>query len=297
MKRININNNENKLKVIGLLTILLFLWVVLYFIPDVINLLFNTFLGIIILLIASILTLMYNINYGIIVSILCIVLYRFSQLSKTKESFEWSQESSEDFLFIQHLMNPQKIFDVNIIQNQASQKEVDYFITNGFWPWTKKTIHLYKEFVNKNPYIRTYHEDAVNYARKIYNESAILQVMYNQSLEGQFLINGIIIQPDLPNKREDLPNGFGEYAFNSGLKQNTSNDIIKCNLSNNTLERTTNTGRGNIYGEQTSQISPIDYTRLENIIPGFSFTSSPCNPCNNINDNPYSCPFKINIMK
>ena len=41
----NLINEENKTKVIGLLTILILLWLVLYFIPEVFTTLFNTILG------------------------------------------------------------------------------------------------------------------------------------------------------------------------------------------------------------------------------------------------------------
>ena len=80
----NIINEENRTKIIGFLTILILLWLVLYFIPEVFTSLFNTILGNLILLTISILTLMYDLKYGIIISLILIVIYRFSQLSKTK---------------------------------------------------------------------------------------------------------------------------------------------------------------------------------------------------------------------
>jgi uncharacterized protein HemY len=39
----NIFNEKNKVRIIGLLTILIILWLILYFIPDLLILLFNTF--------------------------------------------------------------------------------------------------------------------------------------------------------------------------------------------------------------------------------------------------------------
>ena len=63
-----------------------------------------------------------------------------------------------------------------------------------------------------------------------------------------------------------------------------------------TLERITYTGKGGIFGEQTSKVSPVNYNDLENIIPGFEFLNGPCNPCGAINENPdYSCPFKLKV--
>ena len=296
----NIINEENRTKVIGVLTILILLWLILYFIPELFTSLFNTLLGNLILLTITILTLMYNLKYGIIVSLIIIVLFRFSQLSKSKENFTWSKGSTQDFLLIENTKNRDKIFDVNMIQNnQASQEELDYFNKNGMWPWSQKTIYLYKEAVNKNPYVRTYSGDAVNHTRTIYNETAILRILSYQTKEGQFLLNGILIKDpfDNPNREEELPNGYGEFAYKSGLIENKSDDIIKCNMSKRngaTLERTRYTGRDKIYGAQTTNVTPVDYNNLENIIPGFKFLNGPCNPCGAINETQdYSCPFKL----
>ena len=69
---------------------------------------------------------------------------------------------------------------------------------------------------------------------------------------------------------------------------NKSNDSI--------LERLTYTGKGGIYGEQTSKVTNVDYNDLENIIPGFKFLNGKCNPCKAINETPeYSCPFKLEV--
>jgi hypothetical protein len=298
----NIINPENRTKVIGLLTILILFWLVLYFIPEIFATLFNTILGNLILFTISILVLMYDIRYGIIISIILIVIYRFTVLTKTNtvEGFTWNPNSQNDFLLIQHSINPNKIFDMNLIQeNQASQEELDYFNANQLWPWSQQTIDLYTEAVNNNPYVRTYSGDAVNYARKIYNESAILRVLSYQTKEGQFLLTGIQINKPSGNKFEDLPNGYGDFAYESGLIENKSDDVIKCNMKNPngaTLERISYTGKDGIFGAQTSITSPVDYNDLESIIPGFEFVNGPCNPCNAINENPdYSCPFNIKL--
>jgi len=306
----NLVNDENKTKVIGLLTILLLLWLLLYFIPELFTSLFNTLLGNLILMTTAALVLLYNVKYGIIVSIIFILLYRFYQLAKNntytqsehkREGFTWNPQSTQDFILIQSSINPQKIFDVNMIQkNQASQKEVEYFNKHGLWPWSPQTKELYMESINTNPYIRTWPEDGLNYAMSIYNEAAILRLLSYQTKEGQFLLNGVLVKdPTNPNKAEELPSGFGEFPYSSGLKENRTADVIKCNMSkpnNATLERIIYTGKGGIYGEQTSKVTPVDYNNLENIIPGFTFVNAPCNPCGALNETPdYSCPFRLNI--
>lgn len=295
----NLINDENKTRLIGILSILLVLWVVLYLIPELFTSLFNSILGNLILLTISLLTLMYDVKYGISVSIIFIILYRFSQLSSSKEGFLWDKVSTQDFLKIQNTINPEKIFDVNLIQEtQASQEELNYFIKHGMWPWSQHTIKLYEEAQNKNPYIRTFSKDSINYTRTVYNEAAILRLLSYQTKEGQFLLNGVLVR-DKPNKYEELPNGYGDFAYKSGLLENRMDDIIKCNMENINgakLERTTYTGKGSIYGEQTSKVLPVDYNDLESIIPGFSFLNGTCNPCGAINEKPdYSCPFKLQV--
>jgi len=291
-------NEENKTKLIGLLTILITLWLILYFIPELFSSLFNTLLGNLILLIITLITLMYNTRYGIIIGIIFIVLYRFSQLSVERKREGYQNSSIQNFIEIQNSINPQIVFDTNMIQkNQVTQEELDYFNENSMWPWSDKTTKLYEDSIKKNPFIRTYSGDSVNYARKIYNEKAILMILSYQAKEGQFLLNGVSVKDPSGNTSEDLPSGYGSFGYNSGLIDNKSNDIIKCNMKNSynpKLERITYTGKGGIYGEQTFKTSSINNDDIESIIPGFKFIDSPCNPCVALKPDPdYSCKFKL----
>lgn len=296
----NAINENNKTKIIGLLTILVALWLVLYLIPDILVSLFNTFLGNIILLIIVILQATINYKYGIIMALIFLIIKRFIYLSGfKKEGFTWTDKSTNDFLLIQNTLNPGIVFDTKIIQeSQASQEEVDYFNKHGIWPWSQEVINLYTESVSNNPYVRTYSKDSVMYARKIYNEAAILRVMAMQSKEGQLLINGVFVTPPEKNKNEDLASGFGDFGYESGLIEHLEKDIIKCKLDNSGLERILHTGKGGIFGQQTKEVSDVNTDDLESIIPGFSFINGPCNPCVALNQNPdYSCPFKLNTKK
>jgi hypothetical protein len=283
-----IMNEENRTKVIGLLTILIALWLVFYFIPQIFASLFNTLLGNLILILATILTLSYNLRYGLMLFLILIILYRFSTLVKVnKESF--TDQSLQDFLLIQNTINRQKIFDTDILQTQATQEELDYFNSHGMWPWSDSTIDLYISLTNKNPYIRTYSKDGVNYARTIYNEKAILELLSNQTNEGLFKINGVQVEGDKPNTKEQLPDGFGSFPYTSGLMEDKRKDVIKCNLDTQQLERTRYNGRGGIFGEQLTEVSPVDYNDLPKAVPGFSFLSEPCNPCSSDS----KCQFKL----
>ena len=312
-------NEETKTKTIGFLTILIGLWLMLYFIPELFVSLFSTLLGNLILIISVFLVFMNNKMYGIVTGLAIIILYRFLTLSKegftgfelsgsftidenktdSKPTGKSLQDLQNDFLKIQNTINKNKVFDMNTINSQASEEELKYFNKNGKWPWSQKVINLYQDAVNSNPYIRTVPQQASNYAQTIYNQNAILTLLSYQTKEGQFLLNGVLVKDPSGNPMEELPSGFGDFPYESGLLGNRVDDVIKCNLNNDqnpTLERIRYTGKGGIFGEQTQKVTPVDYHGLENIIPGFTFLNKPCNPCVAMAENPdYSCPFKLKV--
>jgi hypothetical protein len=308
------NKNENELLIIGLIAILIAIWIVLYLIPNIFVNLFNTILGKAILILFVILVSFKNLYYGMILLCAFIIIYRFLTLSlyshttqKEKEGFTWNQESTNKFLEIQKLINPKVVFNAPEIQKQATQEEVNYFNQHGRWSWSEQVKNLYKEALNKNPYVRTGPEDAINTISTIYNGQAISQMLSWQAKEGQFLLNGVSINTGKSNPYEDLPSGWGDYAYKS--KQiSKNNNIIKCgynNKNNNTsgnksgelsLQETEHRGNDGILYNHVKKISPVDYNNLENLIPGFSFLKGPCNPCEALNNPPnYNCPFELNI--
>lgn len=203
----NLINQDNKTMLIGLLSILVGLWIILYIIPGFLFSLFNTFLGNLILLLSLVLVSSQNIKYGIALAIILVVLYQFSHL---KEGFTWSEESGRQFIELQNSINPNTVFDLKQIKKQANQEEVDYFLKNSKWPWSKEVEDLYSELLNKNTYVRLYPEDAINEAKTRYNQSIITRI-----LSGQL----DILQNNL-NKRVilDERDGLGSYAFSSGLE-------------------------------------------------------------------------------
>lgn len=208
MKQIkNLFNQDNKTMLIGLLSILVVLWTILYVIPGFLVSLFNTILGNLILLLSLILVSSQDVKYGIAMGIILIILYRFSHL---KEGFTWSEESGRQFIELQNSINPNTIFDLKEIKKQANQEEVDYFLKNSMWPWSKETEDLYNELLNKNTYVRTYPEDAIIQAKTKYNETIITQIL-NEQLD--------VLQNN-SNKRIILDDrdGLGSYAFSSGLE-------------------------------------------------------------------------------
>ena len=293
---IKLMNEENQQIIIGFLTILIFLWLILYIIPDILNNLFNTFLGNLILLLGIILLGSKDIKYSLLALLVIVLLYRFSQLNtKTKttitEGFTWSPKSIANFTKLQQSINPHVVFDTNKIQKQASQKEVDYFLQNKMWPWSKAVQNLYRESVLNNKYVQINPDDAVNQARQIYNQAIILEIISWQKKEGQLLLNGITINSSPNNTNTD---GVGTYAYSSGLISNENNPnvkIIKCKSDasgNYSLSQKQN-GIKQVY-------TKVNSSDLENIIPGFKFVSQPCDPCVALNSPPgYTCPFTLDI--
>lgn len=233
----------------------------------------------------------------LVVAILIILLpnYPSLKIDNSVEGFEWTPDSEKDFLVIQNTLHRNKIFDVNMIKNQASQEEVDYFNKNGIWPWSPVTKALYIQAIRSNPYVKISPVAALLETQSIYNETAIRMVLSQQTKEGQFLISGIQVQGE--NVVDELPSGFGEFAYKSGLMEDRSKDVIRCNADGNGLERVQYTGRDSIFGSHTSLVSPVDYNDLENVVPGFTFINGPCNPCVALNEKPdYSCPFRLTLQ-
>jgi hypothetical protein len=257
---------------------------VLYMYPDI-----NMILGTLLLLLFVVTK---NYTYAIGLVAMLLVIYNPS----LREGFTWTSDSTKNFIDVQQTINPHVVFDTDELQKQAPQEELDFFLQNGHWPWSQQVQELYKQSVAANPFVRTDPEDAMNNAMKIYNQSIILEMISWQTKEGQFLLKGVAIGSG--NKLEDLPSGWGNYGYSSGLITKR-NDIIKCGIDEDgsrSLRQTKFTGKDKITGAQTKEVTAVDYNKLEDLIPGFSFMNGKCNPCVAINDTPdYSCPFNLDI--
>lgn len=318
MKLINLinlkklNTEDNKTKIIGLLTILIIIWIIFYFIPSIFALLFNTFLGNIILIVITLLVTLNDIKYGIALGLLFIILIRFASLSSTfnttkntntntnvKEGFELSQDSITKFIRLQETMNPKVIFDTNILKQEVNQKELDYFLKNKKWPWTEEVTKLYNYHVKKNPYIQMYPQVSLDKVQTIYYQSAILKILSAQSKEGQFLLNGV----NITNTNFENREGAGSYPYNSGQITplvSGQGELIKCGINNQSqqfeLQKIKYTENNGILGYHTKDIQNISYNSLPDMIPGFKFLKGNCDPCQALNNPPsYKCPFQLEV--
>ena len=97
-------NDENKTMIIGLLTILVFIWLVIYLIPSFFVSLFDTFLGRIILVVIVILVSINNYRYGLMLALILIIFTRFVDIVR-------STNGKENFEILSKLNIQQKIFD------------------------------------------------------------------------------------------------------------------------------------------------------------------------------------------
>lgn len=188
--------------------------------------------------------------------------------------FKWNAKLLFDFLTIQKLINPEIVFDTDIIEQQVTPNEMKFFFKHKYFYWSEDTKEKYIDFINHNPSVRIFAKDALNKAQTIYNENAILQLLYTQSREGKFLIYGVKPKPSATAKAEK------EYAYgyNSGLQG--ENDRILCS-ENNKLVRKQNKYRD---GLNQTIITELNNNDLEKEIPGFKFLKNKCNPCLNLFD-------------
>lgn len=212
-----------------------------------------------------------------------------------KEGFKWSRETIKEFDRFQNTYNPNLIFDVDLLQQQASQKEVDILLETGYWPWSPDTKKLFEENVQNNTMIKTSPEGAMELARTIYNDRITNEMLSWNEPEGQLLLAGIYVD----NSANHVTSGYGagSYGINSGLIS-PNKDLIKCGKSKKTgklvMQRTENLGNDGIFGAHVKKVTDIPDGEIPNAIKGFEFIKGPCNPCVAIEETPqYTCPFTL----
>jgi len=197
----------------------------------------------------------------IFVILIVILIYVIFHLHTCKEGF-WSQDTLDNFLKYSKTAFPKTTFNTDILQQQASEQEVDGLLKNGYWQWSNETKNNYKNAISNNPIIKINPEESLKEAMKIYNENAIKQMLYWNTKEGKFVLYGLISK---------------------------NRDIIRCN--NGKLNKTIFKGYNYFNGYSNSTTSAVN---LPNDIPGFKFTNGVCNPCAALDDD-YSCKFQLNI--
>jgi len=192
-------------------------------------------------------------------------------------SSSWSNDLIDRFLSYQYYHNPKYIFDINILQTQATPTEVENYLKNGKWYWSYEVETLYKNYIIKAPFVGFDVESSMENAKKIYNEKAITELMAWNSKEGQFILNGAVV-----GQSDNLPQNI-----NNQIKCNTKGEMMKI------INKDVDIYPGYMIQEKTI-IRPEDIPKT---LSGFKFIDGPCNPClqsiqgKEKND----CKFTINI--
>ena len=280
----NNNNYDNNTMLVGLLALLVSLWLLLYIIPGLLFSLFHTFLGNLILLLLLILVGSQNAPLALLLGVCVIIFYRFSSF---QEGF--TEESTNDFLLLQQTVNPQLVYDMSNLEQQVSQSELDNYLQKGTWTWSEDVQNLYRDSVKKNPYVRSNVElGDVEEASKIYNEKVMMDILALQNKEGQLLASGMTVL-DVDKIDRD---GLGSYSMSSGLQPfNVGDSVIKCDGPSG-MQKLKYVGQESTFATPLYEKSILKNEELENVIPGFKFTSGVCNPCSGL-DGDYSCPFTV----
>jgi hypothetical protein len=215
----------------------------------------------------------------------------------------WDPDVVQKFINFQYTRNTNVVFDMTIIQQQATQKEAEEYLKNGEWTWSKETENLYLEQISQNNYIKIPGKKSLSEVKRIYNEKAILQFLTMHEAEGDFLINGVYVPSDddtntnTNSNPNPTPNsGFGTFGVNSGLEPDKKKDIVGCGLSSTNANATPVLQR--ISGDPKKKNSFVDFNILPDIIKGFTFHNKPCNPCVALKFPPdYSCAFSLDNKK
>jgi hypothetical protein len=217
-----------------------------------------------------------------------------------KESFVWSRDTTKKFNLYQDTVNLNKNqFNMRVLQEQASEDEAKELMETGYWPWSEDTKEQYVDAVWQNPIIKFDPGAALDYAMKLYNETAAKRLLSWNTKEGEFLLYGAndnnknII--GITTGSDGLANGEGQGVTVDG--QISKKNIYKCSDdSNPVLQKTSVNGYNLSNGFKNTTTVDIAFENIPNEVAGFSFVNGPCNPCAPLNDKPdYSCPFKLNV--
>ena len=154
-----------------------------------------------------------------------------------------------------------------MLMSQTSVEEVEYLMREHKWPWSDELISEYNETISRNKIIKSYPpgNDLIE-AQKIYNENAMRQLLFWNTKEGAFVLDGVSIG--------------GET-------------VIKC--ANDSLEKIQFNGYDPVNLNVLTNNSIIKTEDIEKEVPGFKFIEKQCNPCANLSA-PGSCRFSVNQL-
>ena len=283
--------SKNNSLFISIIFIFTLFGVIMFLNPKVIVFMFDTFLGNLLLILCVIGVGVFDIKYAIGMTSIFIILYQAfhiaiaSSSSKNREGFTfdfgggWSDKLKADFVQFQKTINPNVVFDMNIIPKQASSNEAQNLLKTGHWQWSPEVKKVYLDAIAHNTIISSDPNGSMDKAQTIYNETAIKEILSWNAKEGVFLLDGVVV-----GHTADMPADV--------------NNVVKCSTNDSgdiTMKKIEYTGYNSVSGGMKSTITPVSNSMLPTIVNGFKFLNGECNPCVALNDpHNYSCPFSIN---
>ena len=300
--------------VIGLLTIFVGAWLIMYAIPSLFITIFNTVLGNLILILIIILSAKYNINLAIGLTIIFIIIYQFSHL---REGFgfgmptsltsqyanlaplptdnAWSQETIDAYKKKYIEANPglPETFtdnEITLKQTASSEEEAKIFIDTGLWPWDDFMIKSYTTTINNAPE----NKDKTDEEKQTAVTEALSSGQKNYPNRTAFELFGLRM-----DSVKDTPQGkllntlkITQTGYDAG-----NSKFLKCNLQQLILTQPDAQGVNTVY-QMSADSAPQQYPNVEtnysilpSLIPGFKFINNSCDICNLTSQ---SCAFSIN---
>jgi hypothetical protein len=284
-KDINIFIPANNTSFVMVVSVFVIVLIILFLKPNLFFMAFKTFLGNIVLLFIILGVSYINLKYAITLALFFIILSRVAWASSLKEGFAtsqttWSYDLVAKFLKFQKVLNPNVVYDMKVVQQQATPDEVEYLFLNNKWPWSKEVIDLYQQAVAENSFVKVDPGISMIDAQRIYNEMAMKQILSFGTKEGTFLLNGLVI------------------GHNKKMPSNV-NDLVRCGTDPNTkgsvVEKVVYNGYDSINGAMNKKVTNVEFDDIPGLVNGFQFLNGPCNPCAPLDNPPaYSCPFSLN---
>ena len=200
---------------------------------------------------------------------------------KRTESFQNNTDWSPDLLkrfqeYENSTFDNSYQFDMQQLQKQAGPKDVEYLLENDKWPWSDETQKLYLDAISHSTLLQVEPGEALKNVMRIYNETAMRQLLAWNTKEGEFLLGGVTLMDDDRKENDANPN-------NNFAKELEPDMSIRCDGE-----------KGMVWNSNNKKIRNAD---LPSVVPGFEFgDKGACNPCGPLADEPdYSCPFSLNI--
>jgi hypothetical protein len=326
LKMINnkIFDQNNIYLMVGLLTIFIGSWIILYLIPSIFIMIFNTILGNVILILLVLLTGKYNVSAAIIMALVFIVIYQFSHLIK-REGFStntdalgnangsltyanlsplpldnlWSQETIDAFKSKYKELNPnatdQNISDaIAKYQKVASDDEAKSFSSTGVWPWDDFILKGFKSGLLEKIKALPANKDKSDDELQANVDKMVATTQQNVPNRQAFYSSGFNYSPVSDTQQGKL---FEQLASNDGYSLG-GDKYLKCNAGDSSLSliQPSSSGQRTVYSmnadSEPAQYPGIDthYSSLETLIPGFKFVNNSCNIC----DISKGCAFSMN---